>query len=87
MRHRKSVVVIVLCLTAVSAFSVLVPFIPATVGSDYVCTPQQSSLHDFNWGTGGCYSPGFASLTMYVFHYGAYYTLGTYVPPVARGRL
>ena len=84
-RNTKAGLVILLAAVSLAAFALLAPVVPTTVGSQHYCTPQQVSAHDFSWGHGGCFSVGYASLTYVALGYGAYFTLGAYVPPIQKG--
>jgi len=85
MRRSKAAIIVIVAIFSMAAFAVLAPVVPTNVGSNFHCTTQQIGSKDFSWGHGGCYSPGYASLTWYHFGYGAYFTLGAYVPPIHRG--
>jgi len=85
MRRSKAAIVVILAVFSIAVFAILAPAVPTVVGSDFHCTTQQIDSRDFSWGHGGCYSPGYASLAWYYLGYGAYFTQGTYVPPIQRG--
>ena len=85
MRRSMGAVIVIVAISSIAAFAVLAPAVPTDVGSNFHCTTQQVSNRDFSWGHGGCYSPGYASLTWYYLGYGAYFTLGAYVLPIHRG--